>query len=103
MRVPVFNQERPIEYSILDDVQPAGRSVGTYAGREIPESVVDEFGRRFVYVGVAPRKWNGRYDGDALGPGEFIVRPGLVYRYENTKPSWWGTLFGARHVRDKAA
>jgi hypothetical protein len=59
--------------------------------------MIDEYGRYFVYVGLAPRKWNGQYDGNALGPGEFIVPPGLVYRYEDTKPTWWEALFGTRH------
>jgi hypothetical protein len=103
MRVSVFNQDRPIEYSILHGVTPAGRSMGTYAGQDISESVVDEYGRYFVYVGLVPRKWNGHYDGNALGPGEFIVPPGLVHRYEDTKPTWWEALFGTRHARDRAA
>ncbi len=72
--------DRPIEWSILHNVKPIGPCIGFYADREIPESVVDEFGRRFVYAGVAPRKCNGVYDADALAVGEFIVRPGLVYR-----------------------
>jgi hypothetical protein len=42
MRVSVFNQDRPIEYSILRGVPPAGRSMGTYAGQEISESVIDD-------------------------------------------------------------
>jgi hypothetical protein len=71
---------RNLEYCMLHDVKPVGRSVGFYADREIPESVIDQFGRRFDYVGVATRKPNGQLDGDALGTGEFILRPGLVYR-----------------------
>ena len=59
--------------------------MGFYADQEIPELIVDEFGRRFVYAGVAPRKFNGVFDVDALATGEFIVRPGLVYRRVNSK------------------
>lgn len=103
MRVSVFNSDRPIEYSILHGVTPAGRSVGTYAGQDIPETIVDEFGRHFAYVGVAPRKWNGHYDGNALAPGEFIVPPGLVYRYVAAGPSWWETLFGSASDHKEAA
>jgi hypothetical protein len=44
------------------------------------EAAVDYFGRRYVYAGVAPRRRNGKYDGDALRWGEWIVEPGLVYR-----------------------
>ena len=72
--------DRPIEYSILHNAKPIGPSMGFYTDREIPESVIDEFGRRFVYAGVAPRKCNGAFDVDALAAGEFIVRPGLIYR-----------------------
>lgn len=77
--------DRPIEWSILHNVKPTGPSMGFYADQEIPESIVDEFGRRFVYAGVAPRKFNGVFDVDALATGEFIVRPGLVYRRVNSK------------------
>jgi hypothetical protein len=55
--------------------------MGFYACQEIPASVADEFGRRFVYAGVAPRKPNGMFDVDALATGEFIVPPGLIYRW----------------------
>jgi hypothetical protein len=99
----MFKHDRPIEYSILRNVTPTGCAVGTYAGQEISETVVDEFGRRLAYVGLAPRKWNGQFDANALGPGEFIVPPGLVYRYESDDSSWWATLFGAGAHRDKAA
>lgn len=42
-------------------------------------------GYAHFYAGVAPRKCNGVFDVDALGAGEFIVRPGLVYRRVNPK------------------
>jgi hypothetical protein len=99
----MFKHDRPIEYSILRNVTPTGCAVGTYAGQEISETVADEFGRRFAYVGIALRKRNGQFDANALGPGEFIVLPGLVYRYEPEDSSWWATLFGAGAHRDKAA
>jgi hypothetical protein len=81
----VFVPNRPFEYSMLNNVEPIGPSMGFYAGREIPAFVVDEFGRRFAYAGVAPRKWNGVFDADALSAGEFIVRPGLIYRLERSQ------------------
>jgi hypothetical protein len=93
MPVAVFGHARPIEYSILHDVKPTGPSLGVYNESEIPDSVVDDCGRRFVYVGVAPRRWNGQFDGDTLRPGEFILRPGLVYRIEKVKPSWLHSFF----------
>lgn len=75
-------QPRPIDYSLLIDVKPTGPSVGYYSDRPIPSSIVDTFGRRLVFAGIAPRKWNGRYNVDALKPGEFIVEPGLIYRVD---------------------
>jgi hypothetical protein len=98
-----MKHDQPIEYSILRDVTQEGCSMGSYNGQDISESVIDEFGRRFAYVGLAPRKWNGDYDGNALGPGEFIVPPGLVYRYLSAGPSWWEALFGTAGDRKKAA
>lgn len=76
------SQDLLIEYSTLHDVKPTGGSIGLYAGKEIAASVVDEFGRRFVYAGLAPRKANGELDARALEKGEFIVMPGLLYRYD---------------------
>lgn len=94
MPAAAFGRARPIEYSILHHVKPVGPSLGFYNDREIPESVVDEFGRRFVYAGIASRTWSGELDCNALRPGEFIVRPGLVYRIENMKTSWLDAWFG---------
>ena len=84
---------RPIEYFMLHDAKPTGQSVGLYANREIPESVVDDFGRRYVFAGIAPRQWNGEFDVDALRTGEFILQPGLVYRIEHMPASWFVSLF----------
>jgi hypothetical protein len=56
--------------------------MGFYSDQPIPASIVDDFGRRFVYAGIAPRRWNGQYDVDALKAGEFIVEPGLIYRLD---------------------
>jgi hypothetical protein len=70
---------------MLRHARPIGPPMGFYAGQEIPASVADEFGRRFVYAGVAPRKPNGTFDVDALATGEFIVPPGLIYRWVRGK------------------
>jgi hypothetical protein len=93
--------ERPIEYSMLHNVKPVGASIGYYADREIPESVVDEFGRRFVYAGVAPRRRNGVFDVDALATGEFIVRPGLIYRCLCISTSFWQSLLRRGRIGKK--
>ena len=76
---------RPIEWSMVHNARATGPSIGYYADREIAESVVDEFGRCFFYVGVAPRKQNGAFNVDALAAGEFILQPGLIYRCAGTK------------------
>ncbi|HUA78019.1 MAG TPA: hypothetical protein VMA86_10130 [Acetobacteraceae bacterium] len=69
-----------IEYSLLHHAKADGPVIGTYMDHPIAEAVIDESGKRFVYAGLAPRKRGGRLDVEALGPGEFILRPGLVYR-----------------------
>jgi len=74
-----FTAGRPVEYFILVEPRPNGSIVGRYAGHPIAEAVVDYFGRRFTYAGIAPRLRSGRYDVDALQPGEWIVEPGLIY------------------------
>ena len=93
--------DRPIEYSILHNAKPIGPSMGFYADREVTESVIDEFGRRFVYADVAPRKCNGAFDVDALAAGEVIVRPGLVYRRVSAKTSWWRSLLPTGYVGEQ--
>ena len=88
-------QPRPIEYSMLFNARPSGRSMGYYMDRPISEWVIDEFGRRLDYAGIAPRRWHGQFDGDALRPGEFIVQPGLIYRLERPRAPWVASLFRA--------
>jgi hypothetical protein len=95
MPAVAYNPAQRVEYSILRNVKPTGPSLGFYKGREIPESIVDDLGRHLVYAGIAPRKWDGQLDGDALAPGEFIVRPGLIYRMESIRPSWLDSWFHA--------
>ena len=77
----------PIEYYIL---QTAARAtpqsemgsvvVGYLADKPILSTVVDSTGSRYRYVGLASRLPDGRYDVQALSPGEWIVEPGLIYR-----------------------
>ncbi len=86
-------RSRPLEYFILHDAKPSGPSVGRYGGKDIPASVVDEFGRSYVFAGIAPRRWNGSLDVDALRTCEFILMPGVVYRLEHIRPSWFESLF----------
>jgi len=74
-----FTTARPVEYHILVEPRPDGPLIGQYAGQPIAAAVVDYFGRRFTYVGIAPRLRSGRYDVESLRPGEWIVEPGLIY------------------------
>lgn len=74
-----------LEYSILHNTMPEGRAIGRFDGRDFFEFVRDEFGRLLVYSGVAPRRGDGQFDGDALREGEFIVLPGLIYRYRGKR------------------
>ncbi len=77
--------QQPIEYSIMVEPRPAGPTIGLYRGLPIAERVVDQFGRRFLYVGLASRRRDGRFDVASLRAGEFIVEPGLVYRLEGNE------------------
>lgn len=70
-----------LEYCILPNTEFQGPVIGRLDGRDFSEFVRDEFGRLFAYSGVAPRRSDGQFDQDALKPGEFIVPPGLIYRY----------------------
>lgn len=56
-----------------------GPVVGHIGGRSITDTVVDGFGRRYRFVGVARRDRKGRLDVKALRSGEWIVAPDLIY------------------------
>lgn len=77
---------------MLHNVKPIGASIGYYGDQEIFQTVIDDAGRNFVYAGIAPRKWNGFPDAQALASDEFIVQPGLVYRRMRTTTSWFRWL-----------
>jgi len=85
-RVTVLRR-RPVEYFMLLNPRPEGPSLGTYAGHPIPAMVVDAFGKRYAYAGLAPRLRDGRYDVDAVGKDEWLVEPGLIYRGTPTQRS----------------
>ena len=94
-----------VDFVMLVDPRPAGPVLGYFRGHPIASAVIDYFGRRYVYAGVAPRGRNGRYDVDALAKGERLMEPGLVYRDETvrSKAKWrhrisW--LEGTPRVRD---
>jgi hypothetical protein len=76
------SRSRLAEYFMLHKPRGEGPSVGTFAGQAISECVVDCFGKHYRFVGIAPRLQDGRYDVDALHPGEWLVEPGLIYAGE---------------------
>src|ERR1700693_5822603 len=63
----------------LTEPQAVGPVVGFYVSHPIAAAVVDQWAHRFVYVGPAPRRFDGQYEFAALGAGEWIVEPGLIY------------------------
>jgi len=73
---------RPLEFFILNGATPSGLTIGKLGDSAISEFVTDCFGKRYRYVGLAPRRWSGEIDVDALKAGEFILPPCLVYRLE---------------------
>ncbi|MEW6633042.1 MAG: hypothetical protein AB1440_19410 [Pseudomonadota bacterium] len=73
----------PTEYFVLANLRNEGPIIGRLADHPISETVIDDRGSSYRYVGVAPRNPGGRYDVEALRPGEWIVQPGLIYAVEN--------------------
>jgi hypothetical protein len=73
------------DYHIVFEPRPDGPTIGFYGEHPIAAAIVDYFGRRFIYDGIAPRRRNGNYDVKLLRPGEWIVEPGLVYSIESER------------------
>lgn len=92
-------QPRPIDYVLIHGAQSSGASIGIFDGEDIPETLMDNSGRNFTYVGLAPRTWSGQLDRDALGPGEFIFRSGLVYRLKQEPHSWLKRLISRNSAK----
>ena len=87
---------RPVEYFMLVEPRSDGPVVGYYGQHPIPAAVIDAFGARYAYVGVATRLSTGAYDVDALLPGEWIAGPGLVYYRDPKGPGILKQLFRLR-------
>lgn len=85
---------RYLEYFLLRNVTAEGPIVGRYEGQDVRQNIVDEWGRRYSFVGIAAFRWDGQYACDALKTGEFILPPGLVYRLDRLPPTWREFLFG---------
>ncbi len=80
--LPRANRSRPVEYFMLQEPQGEGPAVGCFAGQAISERMTDYLGQHYRFAGIAPRLRDGRYDVDALRPGEWLVEPGLIYARE---------------------
>jgi hypothetical protein len=73
------------DYHIVFEPRPDGPTIGFYGEHPIAAAIVDYFGRRFIYDGIAPRRRDGNHDVKLLRPGEWIVEPGLVYSIESER------------------
>ncbi|HVJ35107.1 MAG TPA: hypothetical protein VND94_18500 [Terriglobia bacterium] len=69
-----------VEFYRLYGAKPDGAVVARYCGRDVCDVVIDEYGHRYVFAGVAPRLFNGNYDVRGLKIGEVILEPGLIYQ-----------------------
>jgi hypothetical protein len=85
MPIAVQTRSQTLEYSTLNGAKPAGAKIGFFAGEPIFDSVIDGHGRRFTYVGAAVRGADGQLNPETLRKGEFILLPGLVYRFAGSR------------------
>jgi hypothetical protein len=72
----------------LSDTRADGPMLGYCAGQPIFSAVVDGFGQRYVFAGVAVRRPDGDVDLAALRRGEWVLEPGLIYRSDRTVRRW---------------
>jgi hypothetical protein len=79
----VGRRSKPVEYFMLANTRSEGPVIGRLADEPIRETVVDQWGSRYRYAGLAPRDPNGRFAVDRLRTGEWIVAPGLLYVSED--------------------
>lgn len=75
----VTSRSFPFEYFMLHSFRREGPVVGHIGARPISDAVIDGFGRRYHFVGVARRDRRGRLDVKSLRQGEWIVAPDLIY------------------------
>ena len=62
--------------------------LGYCAGQPIWSAIIDGFGQRYVFAGVAVRRRDGDVDLAALRHGERLLEPGLIYRSDRTVRRW---------------
>jgi hypothetical protein len=73
---------------LLSEIRADGPVLGYCAGQPIWEAVVDRLGHRYVFTGVAVYRRDGRIDLNALGRGERLLEPGLIYRRDRSEKPW---------------
>ena len=69
------------DYFVLAPPHAEGAVLGYIDDHPIAEYVIDDSGHRYRFAGVAPRNHDGDYDIRSLDYEEWIVEPGLVYRW----------------------
>ena len=72
----------------LSDTRADGPMLGYCAGQPIFSAIVDGFGQRYVFAGVAVRRRDGDVDLAALRRGEWLLEPGLIYRSDRAVRRW---------------
>ena len=73
----------PTEYLVLPRTSDIGPTIGYIGARPIAERVLDQWGQRYVYCGLAPRLPSGAINLKLIRLGEWIVEPGLLYRLDS--------------------
>ena len=81
--------ELNVDFYVLKGAKPDGNLIAVYLDCQVVDVIVDECGHRYAFVGVAPRKRDGRYDINVLRAGEVIVEPGLLYQLVPGKHHWF--------------
>lgn len=77
---PITMRSFPTEYLVLVRTSAKGPVVGHLGERPIAEEILDEWGRAYVYCGLAPKLASGAINLKLIRTGEWIVEPGLLYR-----------------------
>jgi hypothetical protein len=80
--------ESCLEHYLLSGTKSDGPMLGYCAGQPIWEAIVDGLGRRYVFAGVAVYRRDGGVDVAALGRGEWLLEPGLIYRQDRSEKPW---------------
>lgn len=85
----VTNLDRfPRECFVLTEFKTEGGVLGRLGPQPIHPFIVDNFGSRYAFAGIAPRRADGSYSLERLNAGEWIIEPGLVYRLLGGRQPW---------------